>query len=144
MFHMFPRKFSPRKGRAIWQIFFCLTLLSFLCRSVIPMGYMPDLSGGRGGTFAVTLCTMAGDTDLLRIDVPDHSGKSSSDDGIGGQDCPFGMVVSQALIPAQTTPVLSGTLLRRPVPLSHDDTALPPLPALGPPLGSRAPPSNLG
>lgn len=131
------------KGTPVWQVLFCLTLVSFLCRSVIPMGYMPDFSGGRDGKLAITFCTTGGDisTLLLNLDQPEQS---SSDEHASSLDCPFGLLVSQAVMPGQDTPVLARTVSHRPAVLLHRNQALPPLPALGPPLGSRAPPSNLG
>lgn len=128
----------------VWQILFCLTFVSFLCRSVVPVGYMPDVSGGRDGKFALTLCTIGGNTGIQKLDLLDQSGKSSSDDGASSQSCPFGLVASQALIPALDVPVLAGAVFRHPLLFAHSGKALPPLPALGPPLGPRAPPLNLG
>src|SRR3546814_1775934 len=48
---------------------FCLTVVSFLCRSMVPAGYMPDLSGGRDGRLAIELCTMGGGASLVQIDL---------------------------------------------------------------------------
>jgi len=133
-----------RKGMLVWQIVFCLGLLSFLFRSVIPVGYMPDFSGAGDGKFAVTICSAAGNTSFLPFDLLDHSGKSAPDDGAGSQDCPFGMAATLALAPVYNAAPISGEISDRPVLLTHDNQALPPLPALGPPLGSRAPPYSLG
>lgn len=138
------QKPTRRKGMAVWQILFCLTVISFLCRSVIPMGYMPDLSGGRDGKLAITFCTADGGTTTLQLDLTGQPEPSSSDEHAGIQECPFGLVVSEAVIPSQDATVLVGMISDRPVALLHRNQALPPLPALGPPLGSRAPPSNLG
>lgn len=128
----------------VWQILFCLTFVSFLCRSIVPVGYMPDLSGARDGRFALTFCTVGGGAGIQKFDLLDQAGKSSPDDGLSSQGCPFGIVASQALIPAQDAPVLAGAVFHRPVLLAHASKSLPPLPALGPPLGPRAPPTNLG
>lgn len=133
-----------RKGMAVWQILFCLTVIAFLCRSVIPMGYMPDLSGGRDGKLAITFCTAGGGTSTMQLDLTGQPEQSSSDEHAGSQECPFGLVVSQAVMPSQVATVLIGTISHRPAVLLHRNHTLPPLPALGPPLGSRAPPSNLG
>ncbi len=108
------------------------------------MGYMPDLSGERdSGRFAITFCTVGGGTSSLLVDL-DSSSDSSSPDHIGNQDCPFGVVMSQALTPAQDAIALVSLVTHHPVPLLHRNQAQPSLPAQGPPLGSRAPPSNLG
>ncbi|MFC4297236.1 DUF2946 family protein [Castellaniella hirudinis] len=137
---------QPLRHRStrIWQVLFCLTVLSFLCRAVIPMGYMPDLSGGRDGKFSITFCTMGGGISTLLVDLDGQPNQPSPADHFDKQDCPFGMVASQALIPGQDAPALVGVITHHPVSLSHRNQAQPPLPALGPPLGSRAPPSNLG
>jgi len=124
---------------------FCLTVLAFLYRSVIPVGYMPDFSGQQGGSFTITLCTPGGNTtSVLSLDTPDETGKASSQDALSSQDCPYGMVLSQVSLPGQATLVLERALPHRPLLVAIRNQALPPLPALGPPLGSRAPPSNLG
>lgn len=132
------------KATRVWQFLFCLTVLSFLCRAVIPVGYMPDPSGGRDGKISFTFCTMGGGTSTILWDLTEQSDQSSPDDHFENQECPFGIVVSQTLMPSEETPSLAGVVAHRPAPLLHRNEALPPLPALGPPLGSRAPPSNLG
>lgn len=119
-------------------------MLSFLLRMAIPAGYMPDTSGGRDGAFAITICTAGGALDTLWVDLPESSGESSSDDHFENQGCPFGCVFSQGVMPSQGSPGLMGAIADRPIHLSHRNQAQPKLPALGPPLGSRAPPSGLG
>ena len=128
---------------SVWQAFFCLAVISFLFRSFIPAGYMPDLSGAQGRALTITLCTMAGGQ-TQQGDLSDGAAKSLSDDSIGAQDCPYGLLASQAPMPGQDEPLLARTVVHRPVVLARVHQALPPLPSLGPPLGSRAPPSNLG
>ena len=137
------RQATRRTGTTVWQMLFCLTFLSFLCRAVVPVGYMPDISAGRDGGFALTFCTPGGSLAVQKLDLTDQE-KASTDNAVAGQDCPFGMATSQALLPAQEAPVLARAVLHRPLVLLHDNKALPPLPALGPPLGPRAPPLNLG
>jgi hypothetical protein len=138
------QRYSRNKGIGIWQILFCLTVLSFLYRAAIPQGYMPDFSGARDGKFAITLCTVGGGTSTLRVDLDQQSPQPPSDDQFDNQNCPFGIVVSQAVIPGGDAPALMGTIVHHPVALPQRNQAQPPLPALGPPLGSRAPPLNLG
>jgi hypothetical protein len=118
-------------------------VLSFLYRSAIPHGYMPDVSGAGGGKFTITLCSVGGGPSTLLVDVDGQSHHSSSNDQFDNQDCPFGIVVSQAVMPGQDAPALVGHVAHHPVAQPHRNQAQPPLPALGPPLGSRAPPSNL-
>lgn len=142
---MFALRQLLRRGNIrVWQVLFCLTLLSFLYRAVIPMGYMPDMSGARDGKFFITLCTVGGGTSTLLMGLNGQPDQPSPDDHFDSQDCPFGIVASQAVMPSQEPPALVRTVVHRPVSLPHRNQAQPPLPALGPPLGSRAPPSNLG
>lgn len=136
------RKPLWRKGLATWQVFVCLVVAAFLCRSVIPVGYMPGNAGGHHGSVALVLCTMGVGSGTLELDVSTSS--SSDDDAASGEVCLFGVVVSQTLLPTPDAPVLVSKLTHRPASLSHGNRVLPPLPAQGPPLGSRAPPSNLG
>ncbi|MFA7532282.1 MAG: DUF2946 family protein [Castellaniella sp.] len=138
------RQSLRHRSTRVWQVLFCLTVLSFLCRAVIPMGYMPDLSGGRDGKFAITFCTVGGGTSTLLVDLNDQPDQPSPSDHFDNQDCPFGIVVSQVAMPSQEAIVLAGIIAYHPVSLPQRNHARPPLPALGPPLGSRAPPSNLG
>ncbi|MCQ9616050.1 hypothetical protein L1889_04480 [Paenalcaligenes niemegkensis] len=129
---------------AVWKIIFCLTVISFLFRSVIPAGYMPDGSGGRHGKLAITLCSIEGGSRLLPLDLsPQSGGPLSSDKHTSAADCSFGLGLSQAVVPFHNELVLPGTLSRHSLQLLVRNYALPPLPAQGPPLGSRAPPSSL-
>ncbi|NYT68889.1 DUF2946 family protein [Pusillimonas noertemannii] len=114
--------------------------MSFLYRAVIPVGYMPDIVGARDGKFSITLCTVGGGTNTLLMDLGGQPDQPSPDDYFDNQDCPFGIVVSQAVMPSQEPPVLVRMVVHHPVFLPHRNQAQPPLPALGPPLGSRAPP----
>jgi hypothetical protein len=138
------QRYSRNKGLGIWQILFCLTVLSFLYRAAIPQGYMPDLSGARDGKFSITLCTPGGGNSTLLVDLGHQSHDPSSDNHFDNQSCPFGIVVSQAVMPGGDAPASGGTIAHHPITLPQRNQAQPPLPALGPPLGSRAPPSNLG
>lgn len=132
------------KRMMVWQFLFCLTVVSFLCRAFIPVGYMPDLSGERDSTFAITLCSMGGGTTVMQMDLSADSGKVVPDESYSGENCPFGLNVAHKLMPGHDTPVLAGTTAFHPFAPPSGNQALPPLPALGPPLGSRAPPLNLG
>ncbi len=131
-------------AKGVWQFFFCLTIVSFLCRAVIPVGYMPDASGGRDSKVYITLCTEGGGVTTLLMNLDGETGQSAADDHLDHQECPFGIVASQTMMPGDAVAVLAGVVAHRPASLAHRNHALPPLPSLGPPLGSRAPPSNLG
>ncbi|AFK61746.1 hypothetical protein TKWG_06525 [Advenella kashmirensis WT001] len=122
----------------------CLAAMAFVCRSVIPSGYMPVLSGDNGRTVVLTLCNADGGNETLLLSIPKQSQESPSQDH-AGQECPFGLVVSQAILPILGSPALPVTVWQqRLAPFVEHNQALPALPALGPPLGSRAPPFLLG
>lgn len=126
---------------AAWQILFCLTVLSFVSRAFIPIGYMPGLSGERDSTFAITLCSMGGATTVMTLDLSGDSADSGPEDPYGIENCPFGPGVVHKFAPGQDAAepvgITSFSIAAAPVGFR----TLPPLPALGPPLGSRAPPS---
>jgi len=138
------RNFLRRKDTGVRQILFCLIALSFLCRAAIPAGYMPDFSGGREGGYAVTLCIGGDGHDILQPDLTGQADQPFPDDRFDSKDCPFGIVASQAMLPSQQAPALLAVIAHHSVPQPHRNRIRPPLPAQGPPLGSRAPPSNLG
>ncbi|HLU04179.1 MAG TPA: DUF2946 family protein [Advenella sp.] len=138
------RKHLPCKNISVWQLLLCLTVLAFVCRSVIPSGYMPALSGDNGRTVVLTLCTANGGNETLQLSIPKQSPDAPSQDH-AGQECPFGLVISHGILPIPDSPVMPVTVWQqRLAPFIGHNQALPPLPALGPPLGSRAPPSRLG
>ncbi len=132
------------KRTSVWQILFCLTVIAFLLRAFIPAGYMPDLSGQRGSSFAVVVCNATGGNSVMMVDFSDPASKSANDDASGAYECPFGLSVAQKLLPGHESPGLSVGLVSRPVSLAESSSAIPALLALGPPLGSRAPPAFLG
>lgn len=73
-----------------------------------------------------------------------HHGAGHDDERGAGQECPFGLSAHQILnLPplATVAPVLLRWLAQRPL---KRDGARPPMPAAGPPLGQRAPPSIRG
>ena len=132
------------KGIAVWQLLLCLAVVAFVCRSAIPNGYMPVLSDEDGRTVVLTLCTTGGANETLVLNIPPQSKDSPSEDH-AGQQCPFGLVISQGVLPIIDSPAVPVTVWQqRTAPFIEHNQALPPLPALGPPLGSRAPPSYLG
>ncbi|WP_144084680.1 DUF2946 family protein [Advenella mimigardefordensis] len=134
--------FTQGKSTIGWQVLLCLALLAFLCRSVIPAGYMPTLAAGSGTGVELTLCNAQGGTQTIVLDLQNKN-KEPADHA--GQECPFGLVLSQGVLAAHTTLLLNATVWQqRPVLLADRTRPLPPLPALGPPIGPRAPPISLG
>lgn len=135
---------SRLKNITGWHVIFCLAVLAFVGRSLIPNGYMPTLSDGKGASIVLTLCSASGDTQTLLLDLQKKN-NGSSNDSHANPECPFGLVMSHGILPIETALVLSATIWQqRPVTFAARNRSLPPLPALGPPLGSRAPPTNLG
>jgi len=135
------RHLLPKRATPAWRMLVCLAIVALLGRAAIPAGYMPGASPAHGGKVALALCSGSGAVFDVLLDVsgkPDHSGHAYT-----GLDCPFGVMASQAAMPAP--PPQAG---RMPPAAPHAATpatrrALPPLPPLGPPLGSRAPPLRL-
>lgn len=137
-------KVTQRKSINGWQGFLCLALLAFFCRSAIPTGYMPTLSAGKGVAVALTLCTAHGGTQTLLLDLQSKNNEPA-ENAPANQACPFGLVMSHGVLPVQALLILTTTVWQqRPVLVAERNRSLPPLPALGPPLGSRAPPVRLG
>ncbi|MFC3863898.1 DUF2946 family protein [Alcaligenes aquatilis] len=123
----------------VWQFLFCLALLASVCRAIVPAGYMPTRSTQDNG-FAITFCTAGHSANTLRIDLLGQDGQADSKTHQNQQDCPFGIAASPALLPTLDASVLISLISYRPVLLAERNQTRPPLPAQGPPLGSRAPP----
>lgn len=126
----------------VWQFLFCLALLAYVCRAIVPASYMPTRSAQDNG-FAITFCTVGNSSNTLWIDLVGQDGQADSDTHQNQQDCPFGIAASPALLPILDAPVLISLITYRPVLLAESNQTRPPLPAQGPPLGSRAPPLRL-
>ena len=92
---------------------------------------MPDTSGQSKGKLAVSLC-IPGGTSTLLLDLSSHSGQPTPDDQFNNQECPYGIVVSKAMMPTQSGPALVTVLAQHRSPIPRRNQALPPLPALGP------------
>lgn len=136
---------SQHRGLHVWQILVCLAALCLFSRLVIPVGYMPDTSGKADGRFALAVCLPGDGTSTVMVDWVADSAQPAPGDSITHQECPYGIVLAKAMLPAHTAPTLVvAAITHRPAPVAHRNQAYPPLPAVGPPLGSRAPPVNLG
>nr|WP_283737228.1 DUF2946 family protein [Alcaligenes faecalis] len=103
---------------------------------------MPTRSAQDNG-FAITFCTVGNSSNTLWIDLVGQNDQADSDTHQNQQDCPFGIAASPALLPTLDAPVLISLITYRPVLLTQSNQTRPPLPAQGPPLGSRAPPLRL-
>ncbi|WP_416232919.1 DUF2946 family protein [Castellaniella sp.] len=131
----------PRVPRAAARhLVFCLVVAAFLCRALIPAGYMPAANAARGLS-ALEFCPGTGDAGVTFSHLVDDL--SHPVDGHHDyQSCPFCLAVSHAALPAQPGLTLAGLAVRslplifaraRPAVVSS---------AAGPPLGPRAPPLN--
>lgn len=134
---------SPAKNGIAWQILFCLAILSFLCRSLVPAGYMPDKADEQNGFFSVTLCAPGGTPSTIWMSLTGQADPPLSNEHADIQKCPYALVLSQVALPSADMANLDVPMDHPPLLLVHRNQTLPPLPALGPPLGSRAPPANL-
>lgn len=131
------------KRMAVWQGLLCLTVIAFLCRAIIPAGYMPEQRGDAGHVFAMTLCLGGGGTAVMLTDLSGDDG--GPEESRAQAECPYGFWSGYKSLPGHPALMLVGIAhLLSVVPTFTRSHALPPLPALGPPLGSRAPPLNLG
>lgn len=136
-----PGKTLSYKRKLAWQILFCLTILAFLCRAVVPAGYMPATAAESPGLFAVTLCSSSG-VSFVSLDLGDDAQQGSSPQYPLFENCPFGLTLAQKLVPGTdpVTGVTNGAFQALVLPAAIVPTLRSPLP--GPPLGSRAPPAG--
>lgn len=134
------------RGKVInWraQAVLCLLLLAIVLRASIPIGYMPHTGALRDGRIEITFCTTAGN----EANVPSTLAGLFADDNehnnnaLSGTDCPFGILIHQALgIPGPSAIAMPLSAARSIPAVFFDNQALPALGAQGPPVGSRAPP----
>ena len=125
---------SALKPRGLpWRYLVCLAMAAFVLRALIPTGFM---AGPSTTSLMLTLCEAGGAVNVT-FDLPaQQDSKHAASDA-----CAFGALAAHAILP-QTglAPVLSAQAAYA-APVVAVYRATPPLPALGPPLGSRAPPS---
>ncbi|MBU4612373.1 DUF2946 family protein [Achromobacter sp. GG226] len=135
---------SPRLRVSSWHLWACLTLLALVARAFVPTGYMPAFEAMRAGKLEITFCTAGGGMQTLSLAVLDsHADHAAAGEDAAMAECPFGILAAQAILP-DVAPAVSLPLASRVVLAFAAPTSRPPLPAHGPPLGPRAPPSHLG
>lgn len=119
----------------------CLLALATLFRALVPVGYMPDAAALRQGRLEISFCSAAGGAPTVLRALIDTVPHDAHQDDATAQECPFWMVVHQALDlpPSPYVAVLAALSGMRPDP--PPARALRPLPPAGPPLGPRAPPA---
>lgn len=122
-------------------------LLALVLRGFVPPGYMPDTGALEKGRVALTLCTAAGTVSTVFLSLTGEREDASrhGEQAASGMDCPYGLLTHVAsALPLPDLAPLPLRLALPSAPAFHPPQALPPLPAQGPPLGSRAPPPSLG
>lgn len=127
-----------KRGALSWKVALSFVVLALFCKFMTPAGYMPG-SQNHGKELLISLCLSPGSplAAELAIDL------LSTDEEKIAAECPFAAMIAQAAITAD--PVLEpirASLLAIPL-ATLPYRAAPPLPALGPPLGARAPPQAL-
>jgi hypothetical protein len=120
------------------RLFSAALIAFFALRALVPLGFMPDVAALGEGRFELVICTSSGEKLVQTVDLggaPNGPVKSILD------DCPFHTALGNAFAAPDTIPaaVIFTASAADFDPLSH--ALLPP--ALGPPLGSRAPPARL-
>ena len=124
----------------VWQIFFCLTLISFVSRAAIPAGYMPDSAGPQDTGFAITLCSGGGSAGVMYIDFFDDSDTPTSEPAYGIAECPYGLSAANKLLGPPNALRFVNRPLDIPTWMPRGKVAPEYAVFRGPPLGSRAPP----
>ncbi|MDQ2137619.1 DUF2946 family protein [Alcaligenaceae bacterium B3P038] len=133
-----------RASRPPLHPWLCLLVLAFVVRALIPAGFMPRADPAQGGEMALSLCTSTGDMVTMTVDMG-RPAPDTPDPHHASADCAFNMLSHQALtLPPGLAAVVSASAARVIAPPVVRQAALPPLPAAGPPLGSRAPPRLAG
>lgn len=134
-----PREVLWCRRSTAWHMSFCLVVLAFLLRAVIPPGYMPTPPVQGGLPFAFTLCS--GGAPAMAHAM--HGGESQHDSQDHSQlfeNCPFGLsLASKYLTTAGGLAVVAGLVYWFFfTPKGKDLLFKSPIP--GPPVGRRAPP----
>ncbi|MCK9512332.1 MAG: DUF2946 domain-containing protein [Pigmentiphaga sp.] len=130
------------RGSRPWRVILCLAVAAMLFKALIPPGYMPDAQAARAGKLLLSLCLPGGQAISMPLALEAADGAHTPDEASTQQECPFVLAAAPAMLPELAAPAMHAPALgaEEPRPLYR---TLPPLPALGPPLGSRAPPSHL-
>lgn len=121
-----------------------LALLLFALRAAMPVGYMPDLGALRDGRFEIVICTPAGPK-TVEVDAeerPTEPTNPDRQDTSASIECPFQAAVSKAVVVPDLTSIRAAHAYRPALPSRSAERTLT-APSQGPPLGSRAPPTDL-
>lgn len=134
---------SRFKHVIVRQAFFCLAVFAFLCRALIPPGYMPAQSA-HGDAPTMTICTAQGSIQVqsMLMDLAGHDGHAPTKHS-SHHSCPFGVAFSQVALPALPALAVVAPITKSLTVLAGVRSHVPVLGfTLGPPLGPRAPPSR--
>lgn len=137
---------TPRQHKAInWHALGVLVtlMLALVLRAVIPIGYMPHTGALRDGRIQITFCTTAGNGAAVPMTLAGLFAEDDehSENALSGTDCPYGVLSVLAVdLPFAALALPHHAGASTPAAHAFDNAALPPSPARGPPLGSRAPP----
>jgi len=131
-----------------------IAALGFVLRALVPAGFMPDASALQAGHIELTLCSPGGASARAvtvdwsppsrmtpSADAPASAASDHPNDPLAdGTECPFSLIAAQGIIAPPELAVAMVAAPFAPVAEHHAPLALA-LPAQGPPLGSRAPPT---
>lgn len=133
-------RISPRKGISCRYIFLYLCLALFALRSLMPVGYMPNMQALGQGKIEIILCTPTGtQSTFVSIETPHN--QSSPDNAYDGMlSCPFSVVNAQGMLAGSPGVGLDVFNLPGLVAPSLDHSQVMNVRLSGPPLGPRAPP----
>jgi len=119
-----------------------LLVLATCFRALVPVGYMPDAGALRQGRLEISFCSAAGGAPTVLQALIDAPRQGEHSDDAAAQECPFWMVMQQALDLPAMPDVAALPAMPRERPDTPRSFTLPPLPPAGPPLGPRAPPAR--
>ncbi len=133
-------RISPLKGISYRYMFLYLCMALFALRSLIPVGYMPNMQALGQGKIEIIICTPAGtQSTFVSIKTPHH--QPDPDNAYDGMlSCPFSVVNAQGMLAG--SPGLGVEVFNLPelVAPSLNHSQVINVRLSGPPLGSRAPP----
>src|SRR5690606_21222785 len=119
------RHCSLAKNGIAWQILCGLAILSFLSRSLVPAGYMPDSSGEQDGFSHVTRCAPGGTPSTIWMSLPGQADPPQANEHADMQHCPYALVLSQVALPSADMASLDVPVVHQPLLLVHRNQSLP-------------------